>query len=152
MGSCWPTKIQKILMKSRCYWDSHRSTLVHNSCLPIFLQVDTLTFHITLTDFGLTRLISQTSSVGTKTMLAGSPGYQSPEQLRAESIGVECDVYAFGGITYVTITESTLWPGLSYFQIMQKVTSNVEPNTERLPSSFNNICNMCFADNTNGQH
>ena len=77
-------------------------------------------------NFGLTN--TNTSSVGTKTMLAGSPGYQSPDQLRAESIGVECDVYAFGGVT-----ESALWPGLSYFQIM---TSNVKPNTEVLPSSF----------------
>ena len=31
-------------------------------------------------------------------MLAGTPGYQSPEQLKAESVGIPSKVYAFGGV------------------------------------------------------
>lgn len=56
--------------------------------------MDTLALKLTLTDFGLARFMNQSSCIGTKTMLAGSPGYQAPEQLRAESMGIESDVYA----------------------------------------------------------
>lgn len=110
-----------------------------------FLQVDILTLHVTLTDFGLARFMNQSSSIGTTTMLSGSPGFQSPEQLRAESIGLECDVYAYGAVIYVTVTETSLWPGLSHYQIMQKVTSNVKPDTTVLPSRYQSLCNQCFS-------
>ena len=47
-------------------------------------------------------------------MLAGSPGFQPTEQLRAQSIGVESDVYAFGGVLLVVFTERRIWEGLSH--------------------------------------
>ena len=56
-----------------------------------------MTLHTVLTEFGLARFMSHTSAMGTTTMLAGSPGYQSPEQLHTKSIGPPRDVYAFGG-------------------------------------------------------
>lgn len=105
-----------------------------------------MTLHVTLTDFGLAMLMNQTSSIGTKTMLAGSPGYQSPEQLRAECIGPASDVYAFGAVVFVTFTEGPLWPGLGHYQIMVKVTANQKPNIEGLPSSLQDICRRCFSE------
>ena len=42
--------------------------------------------HATLTDFGLSRRMSCSTIVGTTTM-AGSPGFQAPEQLSAQSVG-----------------------------------------------------------------
>ena len=67
------------------------------------LQVEDFTQ--TLTDFGLAKLMSNTSQAGTRTMLAGSPGYQSPEQLKVEKIGIHCDIYAVGGVILV----ANLW-------------------------------------------
>ena len=55
-------------------------------------------------------------------MLAGTPGFQPAEQLRAQCVGVQCDVYAFGGVLLVVFTERQLWVGLAPFQIMYKVT------------------------------
>lgn len=100
--------------------------------------------HVVLTDFGLARLISQTACVGTKTMLAGSPGYQSPEQLRAENSGPPSDVYAFGAVMVVSLQKSPLWPGLNCFQIMQKVTTNVKPDTQGIASDLKQLCDQCF--------
>lgn len=99
-----------------------------------------------LTDFGLARFMNATTSIGTKTMLAGSPGYQSPEQLRAESTGPASDVYAFGGVVYVTISKTSLWPGLGHYQIMQKVTTNQVPNTACLPGCIKTLCEKCFSE------
>lgn len=51
-------------------------------------------------------------TVGTKTMLAGTPGFQSPEQLKAESVGIPSNVYAFGGTpewaSFVWLVSETL--------------------------------------------
>ncbi len=103
-----------------------------------------MTLHTVLTDFGLARFMSHTSAMGTRTMLAGSPGYQSPEQLRTESIGPPSDVYAFGGVCFVTLAEKPLWPGLSMFQIIQKVTNNEKPKTDMLEGQIRELCNRCF--------
>ena len=111
--------------------------------------MDRLTFFTILTDFGLAKIMSETSSIGTKTMMAGSPGYQSPEQLRSESLGIACDVYAFGGVMVVFLKETPLWPGLNIFQIMNKVTINHEtPNTDGITDSVAIICKECFREVT----
>ena len=63
-------------------------------------------------------------------MLAGTPGFQPAEQLRAQCVGVQCDVYALGGVLLVVFTERQLWVGLAPFQIMYKVTvENAIPDT-----------------------
>ena len=109
--------------------------------------MDTATLHAVLTDFGLARIMSQTTSIGTRTMMAGSPGFQPPEQLRSESIGPHCDVYAFGGVMVITMTEKVLWPGLNAFQIMQKVTvENQKPSTDGVAGDIKAVCNVCFCD------
>ena len=78
-------------------------------------------------------------------MLAGSPGYQSPEQLRAETTGPASDVYAFGAVTFVIMMESPLWPKLTHFQIMQKVSTNQSPDTSSLTCrDIKHICDQCF--------
>ncbi len=64
--------------------------------------MDSFTIKATLTDFGLSRVMSGSAVISTKTMLAGMPGYQAPEQLRAESVGVHSDVYAFGCVLLCT--------------------------------------------------
>lgn len=107
--------------------------------------MDTLTLHTILTDFGLAKLMSQTSSIGTKTMMAGSPGYQSPEQLRSESSGPPSDVYAFSALMVVMLKETPLWPGLNFFQIMHKVTNYEYPNIDGLPESIHVLCSKCFS-------
>lgn len=56
------------------------------------MQIDDLTLHVTLTDFGLSKVLTDTAQMGTRTMLAGSPGFQSPEQLKASGVGIFCDV------------------------------------------------------------
>ncbi len=65
--------------------------------------------------------MSNTTVMSTKTMLAGTPGYQSPEQLKGESLGPPSDVYAYGGVLVALFGGRPLWPGLSHYQIMYKV-------------------------------
>ena len=104
--------------------------------------------HATLTDFGLCRAINNSTIIGTRTMMTGSPGFQAPEQLRAESLGPHCDIYAFGCVMIVTFQERVLWPGLNPYQILCKVsvhnecpdttdlTGNVKYNMQEVPGIY----------------
>ena len=51
-----------------------------------------------LADFGLGKVMN-TRAFGTATMKAGTPGFQSPEQLKGESLGTSADTYALGVLT-----------------------------------------------------
>ena len=44
--------------------------------------------------------MSETLAIGMKTVMAGTPGFQSPEQLRAQTIGPPSDVYTFGCVLF----------------------------------------------------
>jgi len=58
-----------------------------------------------LADFGLGHAITNTQGAGTDTMMAGTPGFQAPEQLKGEGIGIKCDVYALGEV----MTDRVVW-------------------------------------------
>lgn len=82
-------------------------------------------------------------------MMAGTPGFQSPEQLKSENVGVESDVYAFGCLLLTIFSSLPLWPGLTPFQIMSKVTiSNLRPDTTMLSPRMKLICDTCLVDKT----
>lgn len=77
-------------------------------------------------------------------MLAGTPGFQPPEQLRAENIGPECDVYAFGCVVIVLFGERVLWFQLNPYQIMLKVTVDMaKPDTSDLRPGIKELCDAC---------
>ena len=112
-----------------------------------YLQIDEITLHVTLSDFGLSKVMTETAQIGTRTMLAGTPGFQPPEQLQAQSIGIHCDVYAVGAVVLVLFTERPLWPSLTPFQIMHKVTiENEKPDTTSLPPNLVSVCSKCFEE------
>ena len=112
-----------------------------------FSQVETNPWKILLGDFGLSQIIEGTNTIGTKTMLTGTPGFQPPEQLRSESIGLTSDIYALGAVLLVLFSEKPVWPKLSPYQIMFKVTvSGEKPDTTVLPSQLQEVCRACFRD------
>ena len=78
-------------------------------------------------------------------MLSGTPGFQAPEQLKQLSVDGRCDVYAFGGVLIELFGGKPLWPSLTHFQIMYKVTVLEEfPAYDHLPPNIRDICSMCM--------
>ena len=49
-------------------------------------------------------------------MQSGTPGFQAPEQLLAETIDVGADVYAFGALLIELFGEKAIWEGLTPYQ------------------------------------
>ena len=61
---------------------------------------------------------------GTATKLAGTPGFQSPEQLKGENVTVSTDIYALGAIVTELFGGKPLWENVSSYAIMCQVSVN----------------------------
>lgn len=103
--------------------------------------------HTFLADFGLAKVLSGTCHIGSRTMTSGTPGFQAPEQLRAEKLDELCDVYAVGAVVVELFAERPVWPGLTQFQIMCKVCVEKQlPEVEDLPQGIRTLCKSCLCD------
>ena len=77
--------------------------------------------HVYLADFGLSKVLSSTRAMGTRTLQAGTLGFQAPEQLKAVDIDEGVDIYAFGITMIKLFGERPVWERLNPFQILRKV-------------------------------
>ena len=93
-----------------------------------------------LAEFGLSKVMNECDVAGTTTMNAGTPGFQTPEQLTQEGISAKCDTYAFDGVLTEMYGEMPLWPKMAPHQIMFNVAvKGVYPSTSHLPLSIEAI-------------
>lgn len=81
---------------------AHRQGVVHCDIKPQNIIV-TPDGQPKLVDFGIARLLSMTSSVGTED-IRGSAPYVAPEQVRGERVDGRADVYALGAVLYEALT------------------------------------------------
>ena len=78
-------------------------------------------------------------------MLAGTPGFQPPEQLMAEAVDERVDVYAFGVLLIEMFGEKIAWLGLTHVQIITKVViQRQSPDLSHLKSAIQSICRSCL--------
>lgn len=103
-----------------------------------------------LADFGLSRVMSSTRAMGTRTLQASTSGFQAPEQLKAEEVNEGADVYAFGVTMVELFGEEPVWDGLNHYQILCKVAvEGALPKYDHLPSQIQHICAMCVTKREN---
>ena len=78
-------------------------------------------------------------------MLAGTPGFQPPEQLMAEVLDERADVYAYGVLLIELFGEKVVWEGLIPFQIIAKVgLQQNPPDFGHIQASIQSICRGCL--------
>ena len=110
-------------------------------------QVEDRSRRTFLADFGLARAITSSQALGTKTMQSGTPGFQAPEQLRNEGVDEKADVYAMGAVLIELFGEKPLWPPLSWYQIMYRVSVEGQfPTCAHLPQPLQKVCGMCLTN------
>ena len=56
-----------------------------------------------LADFGLAKVLTESGTTTSSTRMAGTPGFQAPEQLQGGKLSPKCDVYALGGQSYLDV-------------------------------------------------
>ena len=108
------------------------------------------TLHVFIADFGLGKVMTATRVFGTATKLAGTPGFQSPEQLKGENVTVSTDIYALGAILTELFGGKPLWENVSRYAIMCQVSVKGKmPKIDHLPSSVQTIVKryLCPVEN-----
>ena len=101
--------------------------------------------HVYLADFGLAKVLTESGTMTSSTMMAGTPGFQAPEQLKGEKLSPKCDVYAFGGVVTELFGCKPLWPKMSAYRIMVTVTvEGAFPETNHLPEKIREVTALCF--------
>ncbi len=87
-----------------------------------------------VTDFGIAKLIQQTTSTLTGSMVVGTPAYMSPEQCTGSELTAASDQYALGVVAYVMLTGHAPFIGDSPLAVMQMHVHNRVPSiTEEYP-------------------
>ena len=112
---------------------AHERNIVHRDVKPENLRVwrDAAGIHIKVLDFGIARLLKDTNlRLTAEGMLAGTPRYMAPEQVKDEAIDGRIDQYALGLVLFEMLTGAVAIGGKNVTQIlMHQLKSPVPPLT-----------------------
>lgn len=82
---------------------AHQNRILHRDLKPSNVLLDD-GGGVFITDFGIARILSESSSQITTQGVVGTPSYMSPEQARAEPLDGRSDVYSLGVMLFELVT------------------------------------------------
>lgn len=101
---------------------AHLNLIVHRDIKPSNIMIDK-SGKVRLLDFGIAKLLDDTSLVPATTQAMLTPDYAAPEQLDGDEPAVAADVYALGVVLYELLTVKSPWrrEGASVPAIIRRV-------------------------------
>jgi len=110
---------------------AHSKGVIHCDIKPanIFMVGRTLP---KVVDFGIARVAHGQDIPALEGVVAGSPHYLAPEQLRGETIDRRCDVYSLGVVMYELLTHRKAFDGKSLPEIVHAVEHTRPPSPHEL--------------------
>jgi serine/threonine-protein kinase len=105
---------------------------------------------VKLLDFGLARMDQQpepdqgVTRIGGANVVAGTPGYFSPEQARGLAIDHRSDLFSFGVVLYELMTGRRAFPSSSFGDGIAMAVSE-EPPEAKMPAEIAAIVRRCLA-------
>jgi len=118
---------------------AHSKGIAHRDLKPenIFLVNDPDGMYPKLLDFGIAKLLSGDNPAEHKTRTGapmGTPYYMSPEQCRGRDVDHRTDIYAFGIVTYYTLTGVVPFDGEDYMDILlSQISDEAAPPSTHAP-------------------
>ncbi|XXT15817.1 protein kinase [Sorangium sp. So ce429] len=91
---------------------THKAAIVHRDLKPenIFLtQREDGQPRVKILDFGIAKLVAETSSAARATHGVGTPIYMAPEQFDGAALSSATDVYALGMVAYTLLVGASYW-------------------------------------------
>lgn len=134
---------------------AHRRNIIHRDIKPqnIIVSVDGT---VKLVDFGIARMLSQTTHTMGGKDVVGSVHYISPEQARGNEVDLRTDIYSLGVLMYEMFTGKVPFEGEEAVSIAMKHVNqkpaapmNVNPN---VPRGINDIILKCMEKNPDDRY
>ncbi len=127
---------------------AHRRAIVHRDLKPqnVLLDEDKNAF---LTDFGIAKLLGETSALTQSGMAMGTPAYMSPEQWRGQNVDARADVYALGVMLYEMLAGKVPFTGDTPYSMMHMHVFEAPPSLRSfrpdLPDALQDVLNIAMA-------
>ncbi|MHB8627386.1 MAG: serine/threonine-protein kinase [Aggregatilineales bacterium] len=129
---------------------AHARGIVHRDLKPqnvLFNAKD----EAVLTDFGIAKVLGETTTLTKTGTIMGTPAYMSPEQWRGETIDARTDVYALGAMLFELLTGQTPFMADTLLSMMHLHFYQPPPSIGQLrpdaPSQIDWIVNKALAKN-----
>lgn len=123
---------------------AHAAGVVHRDIKPSNVMYNARTQQVTITDFGLARVVQRADRLTHDDVIAGTPSYMSPEQMRSpDTVDQRADVYSLAVLLYEVLVGQTPFAGT--LQHVMHQTLYAQPQTPRtldasVPLELQNIC------------
>jgi eukaryotic-like serine/threonine-protein kinase len=99
---------------------AHDSGLVHRDIKPANILLDRGVERVRVADFGLARTASEASYTASG-VLAGTPQFMSPEQVRGESCDGRSDLFSLGSVAYAMCTGHEPFRAEHVYGVLQRI-------------------------------
>ena len=148
-GAVAPSEALAWLDEAAAALDSaHAAGVVHRDVKPANLLFDDRN-ELHVVDFGIARVLDDTTGMTTTGTILGTAGYISPEQARGEEATAASDVYALGVVAYELLTGSRPFErGSATAEAHAHVHEPVPPASERrdaLPPEIDDVLERALA-------
>jgi serine/threonine protein kinase/Tol biopolymer transport system component len=150
-GALPPDQAGKLLEHIASALDyAHRRGIIHRDLKPQNVLLDEEQ-NALLTDFGIAKLLGESSSLTQSGMAMGTPAYMAPEQWRGESVDARTDIYALGVILFEMLSGQLPFQGETPFSLMHKHVYETFPPIRslqaNLPESVERVLEKALAKN-----
>lgn len=128
---------------------AHQRGILHRDLKPTNILLDRTGVPY-LTDFGLAKLIEETSDLTRTSSVLGTPAYMAPEQAagRTEAVTVAADVYSLGAVLYELLTGQPPHQARTPLETLRQVVEQEVAPVPRLNPDVSpdlaTICEKCL--------
>lgn len=102
---------------------AHAQGIVHRDVKPANILLERGVDRVMLTDFGLARAIDDAQITRTG-LIAGTPQYMSPEQIRGEALDARSDLFSLGSVLYTMATGRAPFRAESTYGVLRRITDD----------------------------
>jgi serine/threonine protein kinase len=130
---------------------AHRKGIVHRDLKPQNLMLDEAG-NVLLTDFGLAKLVNETSAMSHTGLAVGTPAYMSPEQWMSDTVDGRADVYALGVIVFKMLAGRLPFNGDTPYRLMYLHMYETPPRISsfaEVPTGIDNVVQQALAKDVN---
>lgn len=108
---------------------AHARGLVHRDVKPSNILLEN--GRVRITDFGIAH-VEEESRLTQSGVVAGTPQYMSPEQIKGEPIDARSDLFSLGSVLYVLCTGRPPFEAESRYELLNRVVEAKPPRAEKL--------------------